>query len=280
MRRALLIRSVPFAGMAAVAAMLLGGCGGAPTGVTGEVLLATTTSTQDSGLLDALLPAFEEESGCTVKTVAVGSGTALEMGRKGDVDVLLSHSPEDEEQFMADGYGLSREPVMHNDFVVVGPEADPADVGGAQDAADALARIARREATFASRGDDSGTHAKELSLWEQAGISPAGSWYLQTGQGMGETLTIASQKAAYTLADRGTFLATEGTESAILFEGSPDLLNRYHVILVDREEPPLACAEELAAWFVDPEVQERIGEFGVREYGRPLFVPDGRAVGP
>jgi tungstate transport system substrate-binding protein len=256
------------------AVLLFGGCGGDAAGASGEALLATTTSTQDSGLLDTLLPTFEQKTGCTVKTVAVGSGAALEMGRKGDVDVLLVHSPEDEEEFMADGHGLSREPVMHNDFVIVGPAADPARVLVADDAADALSRIAQNEATFASRGDDSGTHVKERGLWERAGVQSFGSWYLETGQGMGETLTIASQKSAYTLADRGTFLATQGTDSTILFKGSHDLLNRYHVILVDREKPPAACADELAAWFVDPTVQERIGEFDVEGSGRTLFVPD------
>jgi len=259
-----------------IGALLAGGCSGADS--SDEAILATTTSTQDSGLLDELVPDFEEAFDCTIKTVAVGSGEAMEMGEKGDADVLLVHSPAAEEEFMAGGHGVTRDPVMHNDFVIVGPEADPADVSEAADAADALARIADQEAPFASRGDDSGTHAKELALWEQAGVEPSGDWYLETGQGMGETLTIAGQKSAYTLTDRGTFLATTGLTSAIAFEGSDDLQNYYHVIVVDRgEEEPVPCADEFATWLQDPEVQERIAGFGAEEYGEPLFVPDAEA---
>jgi tungstate transport system substrate-binding protein len=256
--------------------LLAGGCSGADS--MDEAILATTTSTQDSGLLDELLPDFEEESDCTIKTVAVGSGEAMEMGEKGDADVLLVHSPDAEEEFMADGHGLTRDPVMHNDFVIVGPQADPADLSGATDAADALTRIADHESPFASRGDDSGTHSKELALWQQAGVEPSGDWYLETGQGMGQTLTIAGQKSAYTLTDRATFLATEGLTSAIAFEGSDDLQNYYHVIVVDRGEEPVPCADEFATWLQDPEVQERIGGFGAEEYGEPLFVPDAEAT--
>ncbi|CAA9376570.1 MAG: Tungstate ABC transporter, substrate-binding protein [uncultured Nocardioides sp.] len=238
------------------------------------MIMATTTSTQDSGLLDEILPDFEEDSGCVPKAVAVGSGEAMEMGEKGDADVLLVHSPDAEEQFMADGHGVNREPVMHNDFVVVGPPSDPAKVADADDAAQALKRIAQQEAGFASRGDDSGTHAKELELWEEAGIEPTGDWYLETGQGMGETLTIANQKQVYTLADRGTFLATSSLESEIAFEGSEDLLNRYHVIVVDGEGLNTDCAEKFSEWVISPAVQDRIAEFGTDEYGEPLFVPD------
>lgn len=240
------------------------------------MILATTTSTQDSGLLDELLPLFDQASDCTVKTVAVGSGQAMEMGEKGDADVLLVHSPEDEEQFMTGGHGSSREAVMHNDFVVVGPPDDPAGVADAGNAAEALSRIADQKASFASRGDDSGTHAKELSLWEEAGIEPKGSWYVETGQGMGETLTIADQKQAYTLADRGTVLATESLESDIAFEGSDDLLNSYHVIVVDHEGANTGCAEEFSRWILDEPVQGAIGEFGVEEFGERLFAPDAR----
>ena len=194
--------------------LVLGACGddeGAKesSGASGPMLLATTTSTQDSGLLDALLPRFQKTSGCSVKTVAVGSGEAIALGEKGDADALLVHSPEDEKEFMAAGHGSSRKAVMHNDFVLVGPGDDPAQVSKAAGATEALTRIAEEQAAFASRGDDSGTHTKELSLWEAAVIEPAGSWYLETGQGMGETLTIADQKQAYTLSDRGTFLATD-----------------------------------------------------------------------
>ena len=225
------------------------------------------------------MPDFEEEFDCTIKTVAVGSGEALEMGEKGDADVLLVHSPDDEEEFMDGGHGLSRDAVMHNDFVIVGPPGDPAKVSGAADAADALTRIADQEAPFASRGDDSGTHNKELGLWEEAGVEPSGDWYFETGQGMGETLTIAGQKSAYTLTDRGTYLATEGHTSTIAFEDSGDLQNFYHVIVVDTGEEPVPCAEEFSTWLLDPEVQEQIGAFGVEEYGEPLFVPDAEETG-
>lgn len=265
---------------AAIAATLLvaAGCAsdqpGSSGGASGNMILATTTSTQDSGLLDEILPLFDRVSECTVKTVAVGSGQAIEMGRKGDADVLLVHSPEDEEQFMADGHGASREAVMHNDFVVVGPPDDPAGIAEAGSAVEALQRISRQKASFASRGDDSGTHTKELALWEEAGIAPSGSWYLETGQGMGDTLTIADQKQAYTLADRSTFLATESLDSEIGFEGSDDLLNNYHVIVVDHEATNADCAEDFSAWILDEPVQDVIGEFGVEEYGEQLFVPD------
>ena len=244
------------------------------SGPSGTMILATTTSTQDSGLLDEILPLFDKKSACTVKTVAVGSGQAIEMGEKGDADVLLVHSPEDEEKFMADGHGSRREAVMHNDFVVVGPPDDPAGAAYASSAAEALTRIAEKKASFASRGDDSGTHTKELALWEEAGVEPKGSWYFETGQGMGDTLTIADQKQAYTLSDRSTFLATKSLESDIAFEGSEDLLNNYHVIVVDHEGTNAACAEEFSGWILDRPVQETISEFGVEEYGEQLFTPD------
>lgn len=262
------------AAFAAACALLTGACSDGAETASAEAILATTTSTQDSGLLDELLPDFEEESGCVVKTVAVGSGEALELGERGDADVLLSHSPDAEEEFMAGGHGTSRESVMHNDFVIVGPQADPASIEGAADAAEALTRIAETQSAFTSRGDDSGTHAKELSLWEEAGVDPAEEWYFETGQGMGQTLTIADQKEAYTLADRGTFLATASLDSTINFEGSGDLRNFYHVIVVDRDEVPVRCAEDFSTWLREPAVQERIGRFGVEQYGEPLFVPD------
>lgn len=265
------------AALVAACALLIGACSGDPETASSDVILATTTSTQDTGLLDELLPDIEEESGCTVKTVAVGSGEALEMGERGDADVLLVHSPDDEEEFMDGGHGVSREPVMHNDFVIVGPAADPANVEGAADAREALTRIAETESPFASRGDDSGTHSKELSLWEEAGVDPAGEWYFETGQGMGQTLTIAEQKSAYTLADRGTYLATANLDSTITFEGSGDLRNFYHLIVVDSDDEPVRCAEEFSTWIRERAVQERIGDFGVEEYGEPLFVPDAEA---
>ena len=240
----------------------------------GTLLLATTTSTRDSGLLDELLPRFERRSGCSVKTLAVGSGEAMELGERGDADVLLVHSPEDEKEFMAEGHGASRKAVMHNDFVLLGPSGDPARIGQADDAPDALARIAEREAAFASRGDDSGTHAKELSLWDQAGVEPGGSWYFETGQGMGETLTVAGQKQTYTLSDRGTFLATENLDSELLVQGGAELLNPYHVIVVEGEGTNRECARRFSTWITRPAAQRAIGAFGRAEYGESLFTPD------
>lgn len=274
----------PLAGLLVACTLLAGAaCGsedGADRGATppdrGNLLLATTTSTRDSGLLDELLPSFEERSGCTVKTIAVGSGEAIELGERGDADVLLVHSPAAEEEFMAAGHGATREPVMHNDFVIVGPPADPAGVKGMDDAVAALERIASAEAPFASRADESGTHAKELALWEEAGIDPGGAWYVETGQGMGETLTIASQKEAYTLSDRGTYLATRGLESELLVEGGASLLNPYHVITVRGEKVNRPCARAFARWITARAVQRRIAEFGVEEYGEPLFFADAR----
>jgi tungstate transport system substrate-binding protein len=240
----------------------------------GAMLLATTTSTRDSGLLDELLPSFEQGSGCGVKTLAVGSGEAIELGERGDADVLLVHSPADEKEFMAGGHGASRKAVMHNDFVLVGPPEDPAGIKKATDAPTALKKIANSEASFASRADDSGTHAKEVSLWEAAGIKPGGSWYIETGQGMGQTLTIADQKQAYTLSDRGTFLATENLDAEVLVEGGKALLNPYHVIEVRGDKVNRACARKFSSWITSPATQKTIGRFGVEDYRQRLFVPD------
>jgi tungstate transport system substrate-binding protein len=242
----------------------------------GQMILATTTSTQDSGLLDELVPKFEDESGCSVKTVAVGSGEALELGEKGNADVLLVHSPEAEQLYMDGGHGVSREAVMHNDFIVAGPQDDPAGIKGADSAAEAFTRIAKAEAPFASRADESGTNTKELSIWEAAGIEPKGSWYIETGQGMGETLTIASQKQAYTLSDRGTYLATDNLDLDLLVEGGKDLLNPYHVIVVKAEGTNRACAQDFSNWITSSETQDDIRSFGVADYGEPLFVPDAK----
>ncbi len=250
------------------------GADDATTGPRGDMVLATTTSTQDSGLLDVLIPAFERSSPCVVKTVAVGSGEALTMGERGNADVLLVHSPDAEQKYMADGHGSSRKAVMHNDFVLVGPPGDPAGIAGSSTAAVALSRIAKHQAPFASRGDDSGTNAKELALWDEAGIHPGGSWYIETGQGMGQTLTIADQKQAYTLADRGTFLATKGLRAKIEFDGSKDLRNNYHVIVVDHQGTNTGCAKDFSSWIRHRQVQETIARFGVKEYGQQLFVPD------
>ena len=265
-----------------LAMLALAGCGDDDSGHSdagtdkGQMILATTTSTQDSGLLDELVPKFEDESGCSVKTIAVGSGEALELGESGNADVLLVHSPEAEQEYMDGGHGISREAVMHNDFIVVGPQDDPAGIKGADAAADAFTSIAKAEAPFASRADESGTNTKELSLWEAAGIEPKGSWYIETGQGMGETLTIASQKQAYALSDRGTYLATDNLDLDLLVEGGKDLLNPYHVIVVKAEGTNRACAQDFCNWITSPETQDDIGSFGVAEYGEPLFVPDAK----
>ena len=242
------------------------------------LILATTTSTQDSGLLDVLVPAFENETDRQVKTVAVGSGEAIELASRGEADVLLVHSPDDEEEFMASGKGGTRRIVMHNDFVIVGPPDDPAGIRGMSSTA-ALERIAQNEeAPFVSRGDDSGTHALELKLWDEGGVRPAGSWYQETGQGMGATLRIADQKRGYTVADRGTYLSTgDSTDLDVLVEGEPRLLNVYHVIDVDPGAGPrvnAAGGRAFADWIVSPTAQRMIGAFGRKEFGRPLFVPD------
>jgi tungstate transport system substrate-binding protein len=241
------------------------------------MILATTTSTRDSGLLDVLTPRFEGDTSCRVKALATGSGEALKLGARGDADVLLVHSPAAEVAYMGSGAGESRTAVMHNDFVLVGPADDPAKISSAVDAADAMARIARARALFASRADDSGTNAKELELWAEAGAAPEGSaWYLATGQGMAQTLTIANQKGAYTLSDRGTFLATSNIDLEILTESAPDLRNDYHVIVVESAGTNVACARAFSTWITSPPVQNAIARFGVAEYGQPLFFPDAK----
>ncbi len=261
-----------------LAAVLVAGClAGCGDDETAPVILATTTSTQDSGLLDELIPAFERTSGHQVKTIAAGSGEAIEMGARGEADVVLAHSPAAEEALMADGKGGARRTVMHNDFVIVGPPDDPAKIRG-KPAAAALGRIAAAGTPFISRGDDSGTHVFELGLWEQAGRTPEGAWYQESGQGMGATLQIANDKHAYTIGDRGTYLATESARDLeILVEGDGELLNVYHVIDVAPAAGERVNAEggkALADWLVADEAQETIRTFGVAELGEPLFVPD------
>ena len=272
--------------LALLAAVLLGGCGtGAESGggaaaspaADRSLILATTTSTQDSGLLDELLPEFTRASGWQVKTVAVGSGQAIELGRRGEADVLLVHSPAAEEKLVAEGVTGSRRLVMHNDFVIVGPEADPAGIRGTG-SAEAMKKIASAKQVFVSRGDESGTHAKEKELWAAAGVRPGGSWYQETGQGMGETLRVASEKAGYTLTDRGTYLAQRDTLSLqVLSEGDRTLLNVYHVIEMTTKAGDRVRADgakAFADWIVAPQAQRMIGEFGRAEYGEPLFTPD------
>jgi tungstate transport system substrate-binding protein len=274
------------AAMLVAAVLTTAACGSDSSGSTntsatatpsGQMVLATTTSTRDTGLLDALVPAFERTGKCSVKTVAVGSGQAMDLGARGQADVLLVHSPDAEQAFMAQGHGASRLAVMHNDFVLVGPPADPAKAAGAGGAVPALQAIAHARAPFASRADDSGTNAKELKLWKQAAITPSGSWYIKTGQGMGPTLTIASQKRAYTLSDRGTFLATKNLESKILVQGGQALQNPYHVIVVKHSGTNVGCARAFSRWITSPPTQRVIADFGKSRYGQALFHPDAAA---
>lgn len=253
----------------------------APAPGAGRLVLATTTSTQDSGLLDSILPDFEAQAGVEVDVIAVGTGQSLQIGADGNADVVLVHARASEDQFMADGHGVRREDVMFNDFIIVGPESDPAGIQGMA-AADALAAIAAAEAPFISRGDDSGTHKKELALWAAAGIEPAGDWYQSVGQGMGAVLNMSNEQQAYTLSDRATYLARtlEGLDLAILSEGDPALFNPYGVIAVDPAKNPNIqgdLANQFIDWIVSVPVQETIGQFGVEEFGQPLFTPDSEA---
>lgn len=250
-----------------------------------EVILATTTSTQDSGLLDVLVPLFERQTGYRVKPIAVGTGQALALGARGEADVLLVHAPEAERAWMAEGNGTARLLVMHNDFVLLGPRDDPAQVRSAASAEDAFGRIARAAALFVSRGDDSGTHRLEQSLWRAADQDPRGrSWYQEAGQGMGTTLTIADEKRAYTLSDRGTYLARQRTlQLAVLLEGARSLLNPYHVMPVNSRKFPKANAaggEAFAAFLVSREAQTVIASFGADKFGQPLFFADGGRAEP
>jgi tungstate transport system substrate-binding protein len=250
----------------------------APAVAAPAVALATTTSTQDTGLLDVLVPAFERASGYQVKTIAVGTGAALAMGERGDADVLLVHAPAAEEAYMAKDRGVSRALVMHNAFIVVGPANDPAHVKGVTTAQDAFAAIARVQAPFVSRGDDSGTNIKELALWKAASVTPSGTWYIKTGSGMADTLHVASQKAAYTLTDDGTYLSQRAGLSLIpVVEDAKDLRNAYHVIVVKpivgrvSNQPG---GEAFAKFVTSPEGQRIIATYGRERFGRPLFTPD------
>lgn len=250
-----------------------------PTKASGTLILATTTSTQDSGLLDALLPMFEEESGYNVQTVAVGSGQAIEQASRGDADVVLVHSPAAEEKMVTDGNGIERTLVMHNDFIIVGPRANPAALASTAPLADTMTALASGAAPFISRGDNSGTHALELKLWKAAAIEPKGQrWYEESGQGMGATLQIANQKNAYTISDRGTYLSqSKNLDLAISFEGAKELLNVYHVIVVNPERHTkvnATAALAFAAFITRADIQQVIGDFGVEEFGEPLFIPD------
>jgi tungstate transport system substrate-binding protein len=257
--------------------LLIGGCGpkSAPS-----ITLATTTSVQDTGLLDRLLPMFREETGIEVKVVAVGTGQALELGRRGDADVLIVHDPESEKQFMDEGHGALRRQIMHNDFVIVGPRTDPAGLRSMKlrFAAAAFQHIAMVQATFVSRGDESGTHLREKLVWRVAGITPSGNWYIQGGGGMAAILRLANEKRAYTLTDRGTYLSQrDKLDLVMLLDRDPLLLNTYSVIVVTpgKDRPEYHDrAQRFAEFLVAPATQKVIGEFGVDRFGQPLFISD------
>jgi tungstate transport system substrate-binding protein len=252
----------------------------APAPANADLILATTTSTQDSGLLDVLVPLFEKETGYKLKVVAVGTGQALQMGQEGNADVLLVHAPSSEKTYMDGGYGKDRFLIMHNDFIVVGPAADVAGIKGTASATDAFKMIAQKQAPFLSRGDGSGTNIKELAVWKSAGIdvTQKPSWYAESGQGMGATLTIASEKGAYTLTDRATYLANKANlQLDLLVEKDHSLLNVYHVITVNPLKWPKTNydgAIAFAKWLTEPSTQQVIGAFGVDKFGQQLFVPD------
>jgi tungstate transport system substrate-binding protein len=275
--------------MGLVPSLALSACGTSAPAVTkapatkvlpanSNIILATTTSTQDSGLLDVLVPMFQEQTGYVVQTIAVGSGEAMKMGEEGNADVLLVHAPASEVKFMDGGFGKDRMLVMHNDFILVGPADDPAKVKGLA-VKDAFKAIFDAGAPFITRGDDSGTHKKELALWKSAELDPAGKeWYIETGQGMGASMTVASEKAAYILTDRASYLANKDNyQLEILVEGDNSLLNVYHVITVNPEKWTAANYDGAIAFskfMTDPATQAVIGEFGKEKFSQPLFYPD------
>ena len=255
--------------------------------VSAKLRIATTTSTADSGLLDALLPDFEQRHGVEVEYVAVGTGQALKLGENGDTDVVLVHARKQEDEFVARGFGINRQDVMYNDYVVVGPTDDPAKIQGIETAQEAFTQIAAAGATFASRGDTSGTHSKEQAIWASAGLTPTAelSWYKSLGQGMGETLIFANEQRAYTLTDRGTYLAMRDKlpslgilagGATLAQNGDPSLRNPYSVIQVNPAQHPSVNADLAAkfiAWIISPETQQRIGEFGRDKFNQALFYP-------
>ncbi len=264
----------------------------------GRLVLATTTSTDNSGLLNAILPDFEARYKADVEVIAVGTGQAIQLGENGDADVILVHARSREDAFVADGYGVNRQDVMYNDFVIVGPSEDPAGIKGITDVAAALTKIAESRSNFISRGDDSGTHIKEQGLWQAANVplveaasiknsdrtfvKPEGEWYQSVGQGMGATLTVANEQQAYTISDRATYLARtlEGFDLEILVEGDSRLFNPYGVIAVNPALHPTvntAGAEAFIEWITSLETQKLIAQFGVDKFGMPLFTPDSEA---
>ena len=270
-----------------------------PTGIeVGRLVLATTTSTENSGLLEAILPDFEARYAAEVEVIAVGTGQAIQLGQNGDADVILVHARSREDAFVEAGYGVNRQDVMYNDFVLLGPAGDPVGIKGMTDVGAALEQITEYNSLFISRGDDSGTHTKEQSLWQASGlpliettslananrtfVKPKGEWYLSIGQGMGATLTVANEQQAYTLSDRATYLARtlEGIDLEILVEGDSRLFNPYGVIAVNPELHPtvnVLGAQIFSEWLTSLATQQLISEFGVAEFGQPLFVPDSAA---
>ncbi len=254
----------------------------APVGEASEparLILATTTSTQDSGLLEYLLPDFEKAYNAKIEVIAVGSGQALQTGKDGNADVLLVHSPAAEKTFMEEGHGVRREDVMYNDFVIAGPESDPAKINGLTSAVEAFKAIASAQALFVSRGDDSGTHVKEKSIWKAAGIEPSGGWYFQAGDSMGAVLAMSDEKSAYTLSDRATYLALakKGLALKVMVEGDPVLFNPYGVIAVNPAKSAKinnGLANRFIDWIISVPVQEKIAHFGNEKFGQSLFVPD------
>lgn len=271
-----------------LAVLLLAACAPAatPTAVPTqappkEMILATTTSTQDSGLLEYLLPGFEKEFNVKLKVIAVGSGQAMQLGKDGNADVLLVHSPAAEKTFMDANDGVRREDVMYNDFVIIGPAADPAKIAGMKSSAEAFKAIADAKAQFISRGDDSGTHVKEKSIWAAAKIESKGEWYVSTGQTMGEVLTMAGEKNAYTLSDRATYLTftQKGLKLKILVEGEALLLNPYGVIAVNPAKSPKVqndLANKFIDWLISLPTQEKIAAFKKAELGNSLFYPSSK----
>lgn len=242
------------------------------------IILATTTSTEQTGLLDAIILAFTEKTGIEVKVVAVGTGQALEMGKNGEADVVLVHAKASEEAFVEEGYGIERFEVMYNDFVLLGieplPEAYQQDIMGA------FSYIAENQLPFISRGDDSGTHKKELGIWTKLNIEPSGDFYISAGKGMGEVIQMADEKQAYTLSDRGTYLSMKSNlDLEVVVEKSTDLLNQYGIIVVSPEKNPNVHqkeAQQFVDWMLSSETQEEIGKFGVEAFGQPLFVPNAK----
>lgn len=246
-----------------------------------KLILATTTSTADSGLLAYILPDFEAKYNAKVEVIAVGTGQSLKLGEDGNCDVVLVHARAQEDAFVKGGYGVNRKDVMYNDFVVIGPKDDPAGIKGMTDAAEAFKKIAEARARFVSRGDESGTHTQEKQIWEKAGVTPGGDWYISAGQGMGAVLTMADELQAYTLTDRGTYLARtlEGIDLSILVEGDPILFNPYGVIAVNPKVHPhvnFDLAMNFINWFTSVPTQKMIGEFGKDKFGQPLFTPDSK----